>query len=95
MVEMCNICKVPASSDRLRRSKAKLRCDCSKTDIGRLKQTDLGWSTQDVFCIISTTRAIGNPNRFSLISFGEEKPKESGHGEASWQKNRRVEFKTK
>lgn len=31
-------------------------------------------------------------SRFSVISFGEEKPASEGHDEAAWSKNRRVEF---
>jgi peptidoglycan-associated lipoprotein len=30
--------------------------------------------------------------RLSTISFGKEKPVDPGHSEASWAKNRRVEF---
>ncbi|MDP7673159.1 MAG: peptidoglycan-associated lipoprotein Pal, partial [Vicinamibacterales bacterium] len=33
-----------------------------------------------------------NPNRFTLISFGEERPEDPGHTESAWGKNRRVEF---
>ncbi|HCP35335.1 MAG TPA: peptidoglycan-associated lipoprotein Pal, partial [Deltaproteobacteria bacterium] len=33
-----------------------------------------------------------NPDRFSIVSFGEERPVALGHNESSWQKNRRVEF---
>jgi peptidoglycan-associated lipoprotein len=33
--------------------------------------------------------------RIEIISFGEEKPAESGHDEASWAKNRRTELKYK
>jgi peptidoglycan-associated lipoprotein len=33
--------------------------------------------------------------RIEIISFGEEKPVESGHDEASWAKNRRAELKYK
>jgi peptidoglycan-associated lipoprotein len=32
------------------------------------------------------------PNRLSTITFGEERPLDSGHGEISWSKNRRGEF---
>ena len=31
-------------------------------------------------------------SRFSVISYGEEKPAVDGHDEAAWSKNRRVEF---
>jgi peptidoglycan-associated lipoprotein len=30
--------------------------------------------------------------RMSTVSFGEEKPFDSGHDEAAWAKNRRVHF---
>ena len=33
-----------------------------------------------------------NPNQFTLISFGEERPTDFGHTESAWGKNRRVEF---
>jgi peptidoglycan-associated lipoprotein len=33
-------------------------------------------------------------SRLVVISYGEERPAESGHGEESWAKNRRVDFKT-
>jgi len=33
--------------------------------------------------------------RIEIISFGEEKPAEGGHDEASWEKNRRTELKYK
>ena len=32
--------------------------------------------------------------RLVVISYGEERPAEAGHGEDSWAKNRRVDFKT-
>ena len=32
-------------------------------------------------------------SRVSTVSFGEEKPADTGHNEASWAKNRRVEFR--
>ncbi len=32
------------------------------------------------------------PERLSIISYGEEMPADAGHREASWAKNRRVEF---
>lgn len=36
---------------------------------------------------------LGVPaNRLSFISYGKEKPAESGHDEAAWAKNRRAEF---
>jgi len=34
-----------------------------------------------------------DPNRLSIISFGEEMPLDPGHTESAWAKNRRVEFK--
>jgi peptidoglycan-associated lipoprotein len=34
-----------------------------------------------------------SPDRLHTISYGEEKPADPGHGEASWSKNRRAEFK--
>ncbi len=33
-----------------------------------------------------------NGGQLQIVSFGEEKPAESGHDEPSWQKNRRVEI---
>jgi peptidoglycan-associated lipoprotein len=33
-----------------------------------------------------------NPNRLSIVSYGEEKPLDPGHDERAWTKNRRVEF---
>lgn len=33
-----------------------------------------------------------DPNKLSTISFGEERPVDPGHSEASWKKNRRAEF---
>jgi peptidoglycan-associated lipoprotein len=33
-------------------------------------------------------------SRLVIISYGEERPADSGHGEDSWAKNRRVDFKT-
>lgn len=33
-----------------------------------------------------------NSNRLSTISYGEEKPADTGHDEAAWTKNRRAEF---
>lgn len=33
-----------------------------------------------------------NPERISVISYGEEKPADPGHDEAAWAKNRRDEF---
>ena len=33
-----------------------------------------------------------NPDQLSTISYGEERPADSGHGEDSWAKNRRAEF---
>jgi len=32
------------------------------------------------------------PERLSVISYGEEKPVDPGHDEAAWAKNRRDEF---
>jgi peptidoglycan-associated lipoprotein len=32
--------------------------------------------------------------RLVVISYGEERPADSGHGEDAWAKNRRVDFKT-
>ena len=34
-----------------------------------------------------------NPDRVSTVSYGEEKPLETGTGEAVWAKNRRAEFR--
>lgn len=34
-----------------------------------------------------------NPERVSIVSYGEEKPLETGSGEAVWSKNRRAEFR--
>ena len=34
-----------------------------------------------------------SPNRMRSVSYGEERPAESGSNEASWSKNRRVEVK--
>jgi peptidoglycan-associated lipoprotein len=34
-----------------------------------------------------------NPERVSIISYGEEKPAEAGSSEAAWSKNRRAEFR--
>lgn len=34
-----------------------------------------------------------DPNRLSIISYGEEMPLDPGHSESAWSKNRRVEFK--
>ncbi len=37
--------------------------------------------------------ALGaNPEQFTIVSFGEERPAEPGHNEVSWARNRRVEF---
>lgn len=37
---------------------------------------------------------LGIPNdRISTVSFGEEKPADTGHDEGAWSKNRRAEFK--
>jgi peptidoglycan-associated lipoprotein len=33
-------------------------------------------------------------SRLVIISYGEERPADAGHGEDSWAKNRRVDFKT-
>jgi peptidoglycan-associated lipoprotein len=33
-------------------------------------------------------------SRLVVISYGEERPAEAGHGEDAWTKNRRVDFKT-
>ena len=33
-----------------------------------------------------------DPSRIMTLSYGEEKPVESGHDEAAWMKNRRCEF---
>lgn len=33
------------------------------------------------------------PNRISIISWGKERPADSGHSEDAWQKNRRSEFR--
>ena len=33
-------------------------------------------------------------SRLVIISYGEERPAESGQGEDSWARNRRVDFKT-
>jgi len=33
-----------------------------------------------------------DPERMSLVSFGEERPVDPGHTETSWEKNRRAEF---
>ena len=37
-------------------------------------------------------RLGANPEQFSIVSFGEERPVALGQNEAAWQKNRRVEF---
>lgn len=37
-------------------------------------------------------RLGANPNQFSMVSFGEERPVALAHNEDAWQKNRRVEF---
>ncbi len=38
--------------------------------------------------------ALGvSENRISTISYGEERPVDTGHNEAAWEKNRRDEFK--
>lgn len=34
-----------------------------------------------------------NPNRLSIISYGKERPVDTGHNEAAWSKNRRAEFR--
>ncbi|MFY9399096.1 MAG: peptidoglycan-associated lipoprotein Pal [Desulfomonilia bacterium] len=34
-----------------------------------------------------------NPERISIVSYGEERPLEPGSGEAAWAKNRRAEFR--
>ena len=33
-----------------------------------------------------------NPSQFSMVSFGEERPADSGSNEVAWAKNRRVDF---
>ncbi len=33
-----------------------------------------------------------DPNRMSIISYGEEQPLDPGHNESAWAKNRRAEF---
>ncbi len=33
-----------------------------------------------------------DPDRLSIVSYGEEKPMDLGHDETAWAKNRRVEF---
>ena len=33
-----------------------------------------------------------NPSQFTMVSFGEERPADSGSNEVAWAKNRRVEF---
>lgn len=33
-----------------------------------------------------------NPSQLTVVSYGEEKPVDPGHGEDSWAKNRRAEF---
>ncbi len=33
-----------------------------------------------------------DPNRLSIVSYGEERPLDPGHDEKAWAKNRRVEF---
>lgn len=37
-------------------------------------------------------RAIGARNNIQTLSYGEERPAESAHNEAAWQKNRRVKI---
>ena len=34
-----------------------------------------------------------DPDRLSIISYGEERPLDPGHNETAWQKNRRCEFR--
>jgi len=36
--------------------------------------------------------SLGLDNRLRIVSFGEERPSDNGHGEAAWAKNRRAEF---
>jgi peptidoglycan-associated lipoprotein len=36
--------------------------------------------------------SLGLDNRLRIVSFGEERPYDSGHAESSWAKNRRAEF---
>ena len=37
-------------------------------------------------------RLGADPNRFTIVSFGEERPAQMGKSEESWSLNRRVEF---
>ncbi|MEO8104539.1 MAG: peptidoglycan-associated lipoprotein Pal [Betaproteobacteria bacterium] len=51
----------------------------------------LGQRRADAVRKATTVLGVGN-ERMETISFGEDKPKSSGHDEAAWAQNRRVEI---
>ena len=51
----------------------------------------LGQRRADAVRKASSALGVGN-DRMETISFGEDKPKSTGHDEAAWAQNRRVEI---
>ncbi len=57
------------------------------------REYNLGLGERRAQSVEKVMRALGvGANRVKVISYGEEKPANTGHDEAAWAKNRRVEI---
>lgn len=84
---------VTAHSDFLKKNPQRKVTIEGNTDERGSREYNLALGQKRSEAVKSMMRVLGVPeNQLEAVSFGEERPKEPGHDEAAWAKNRRADI---